>query len=57
LLCDVEVQVPPDALNAPGAGEQSRGHKGPAQVATKAYRHNWDSIWQKSRTSKSDKPN
>jgi hypothetical protein len=41
LVCDVTVDVPkpePKALPA-------RAKKGPAQVATDAYRENWDAIW------------
>ncbi len=56
LLCDVDVEVPRGMLNAPGGGEQAaRAHKGPAQVATKAYRDNWESIWQRPR--RGAKPN
>lgn len=52
LLCDVEVQVPAGALNAPGASDDAarerRSTRGrPAQVATNSYRQNWDLIWSK----------
>jgi hypothetical protein len=49
LLCDVEVQVPAHVVNASGgsdsAPQASLGR--PAQVATDAYRENWDAIWRK----------
>jgi hypothetical protein len=51
LVCDVTVDVPqpePAALPA-------RDKKGPAQVATEAYRANWDAIW--SRPEKRSLPN
>ncbi|MFT3923670.1 MAG: hypothetical protein QM778_14155 [Myxococcales bacterium] len=44
LVCDVEVQLPENALNARGGSD---AHHGPAQVATRTYRDNWDAIWNK----------
>ncbi len=42
LLCDVKVE-----LEAPAAAKDraESGRHGPAQVATEAYRENWDRIW------------
>ncbi len=57
LLCDVEVQVPAGTVNAVGGSDASRSHKGPAQVATKAYRENWDSIWPRARSTTDKKLN
>jgi hypothetical protein len=48
-VCDVEVQVPEGALNARGGSDT---HHGPAQVATRTYRDNWDAIWKKPASSK-----
>lgn len=54
MLFDVETQV---AAPAPAAKESSAGDTaaetrgtsaGPAQVASDAYRRNWDAIWKKS---------
>jgi len=45
LVCDVEVQVPANTLNARGGSDAH--HHGPAQVATRTYRENWDAIWKK----------
>lgn len=47
LLCDVETEVaagelPASPSAAPG---RPRGRKGPAQVASSAYRENWEAIW------------
>jgi hypothetical protein len=60
VLCDVEVQ-----LRVPDAGADqsmhdaesapSRERKGPAQVASNSYRHNWDIIW--ARKPNTDAPN
>src|SRR5690606_32734617 len=53
LLCDVEVQVPAGALNAPGGSDAKAEHSDggglgrPPQVATSSYRRNWDAIWSK----------
>jgi hypothetical protein len=57
LLCDVEVQVPAGTVNATGGSDAARSLKGPAQVATKAYRDNWDSIWPRTRSASGKKPN
>ena len=57
LLCDVEVETPPTALNAPGASEHKPSHGGPAQVATPSYRANYDAIWNKPRSGKKSLPN
>lgn len=41
LVCDVTVDVPkPEPAASP-----ARAKKGPAQVASDAYRENWDAIW------------
>jgi hypothetical protein len=49
LVCDVEVLVKvasaPPASDVAGAGVVP--HKGPARVASDAYRTNWDAIWNK----------
>lgn len=42
LLCDVKVEL--DAGRAT-SDLAERGRSGPAQVATDAYRQNWDRIW------------
>ena len=56
LLCDVEVQVPANVVNAAGGSDgasRAPGSRGrPAQVATDSYRENWDAIWKKSAKSK-----
>ena len=54
LICDVEVQLPENALNARGGSDV---HHGPAQVATQSYRDNWDAIWKKPASKKSSLPN
>ncbi len=54
LVCDVEVQLPEGALNARGGSDS---HHGPAQVATRSYRANWDAIWKKPSSKKSSLPN
>jgi hypothetical protein len=54
LVCDVEVQMPPNALNARGGSDT---HHGPAQVATRTYRDNWDAIWKKPAGKKTSLPN
>lgn len=54
LVCDVEVQLPENALNARGGSD---AHHGPAQVATQTYRDNWDAIWKKPAGKKSSLPN
>jgi hypothetical protein len=43
LVCDVVVDLPKQTASAePAPAKQS---KGPAQVASNAYRDNWDTIW------------
>src|SRR4051794_32557978 len=54
LVCDVEVQVPENAVNSKGVSDV---HHGPAQVATRTYRANWDNIWKKPSGKKSSLPN
>jgi hypothetical protein len=47
-VCDVEVLVPsPSAPTSSdvAAAPSGAGHKGPARVASDAYRQNWDAIW------------
>ena len=41
-VCDVAVEYAPPA-------EAKLSHGGPAQVATRSYRQNWDAIWSDSR--------
>jgi hypothetical protein len=41
LVCDVEVDLAPAKVSQPA----DPGRKGPAQVASDAYRDNWDAIW------------
>jgi hypothetical protein len=54
LVCDVEVEIPEHTVNAKGGSDQAPSpHHGPAQVATKTYRDNWDAIWKKSPSKKS----
>jgi hypothetical protein len=62
LVCDVEVDVEasvqPDCEPQPALREQldaASARKGPAQVASNAYRQNWDAIW--SRPKKAALPN
>lgn len=43
-VCDVKESFSANAPLAPGAPAQQRG-KGPAQVATRAYRDNWDEVF------------
>lgn len=51
-LCDVEVHYAP----ASGSSETGSELTGPAQVATDAYRQNWDAIWKRrKKTQDSDK--
>lgn len=45
LVCDVETQLPRGAINATGGSDTRATRGGPAQVATEAYRENWDAIW------------
>lgn len=49
-LCDVETKLPaqaaPKPRQQPAAAER---RKGPVQVASAAYRQNWDAIWSGSR--------
>jgi hypothetical protein len=54
LICDVEVDIPKPE---PTTTEQERAirGKGPAQVASEAYRRNWDAIW--SSANKRELPN
>ena len=47
ILCDVEVELP---AAPPSKSADAAKKKGPAQVATKRYRENWDRIWNKART-------
>ena len=54
LVCDVEVELP-SRLPATAASSDRLSHGGPAQVATDAYRANWDAIWNKPK--KPEKPN
>lgn len=48
-LCDVETELPAQAvskpLQQPTDGVAPTARKGPAQVASAAYRQNWDVIW------------
>lgn len=44
-VCDVETQLPKGAINAMGGSDVRATRGGPAQVATEAYRENWDAIW------------
>ncbi len=64
LVCDVEVELPKNTLNAKGGSDHraalpssSAPHHGPAQVATPIYRENWDAIWSGSASSKKALPN
>ncbi len=53
LVCDVDVHyAPPQAAAArePERAPPSRGHKGPALVASDRYRDNWDSIWSRKKS-------
>ena len=45
-VCDVEVQVA--ATGARADAPPARDHKGPARVATDAYRKNWRAVWKRS---------
>lgn len=49
-VCDVETEVSMDELRQRTAPARS----GPAQVASAAYRQNWDQIWSKSERSETD---
>jgi hypothetical protein len=55
VVCDVEVQyapprqVPAEAVARAMPAPSAPSRKGPAQVATEAYRDNWDSIWSSSK--------
>ncbi len=46
-VCDVETSyAPPPALTpAPASGASAAPHKGPARVASNAYRERWDEIF------------
>lgn len=47
-LCDVETQLRVPRPVSDELEQDGRAHRaGPAQVASAAYRANWDSIWQK----------
>lgn len=49
LICDVETQLDcrPAAALAGGRDEAATNRPGPAQVASEAYRENWDRIWKR----------
>ncbi len=49
LICDVESQVDcrPAEARARGGDEAAANRPGPAQVASEAYRENWDRIWKR----------
>lgn len=57
-LCDVETELRvPRSASPQGEGapsESRRARSGPAQVASDAYRANWDAIWQRSSSKNSD---
>lgn len=47
-LCDVETEVSNAELVPPSKGAgRTRARKGPAQVASSAYRDNWEAIWRR----------
>lgn len=49
-LCDVETHFKPPAAKASDVSVKSLAPRsGPAQVATEAYRRNWDAIWSERR--------
>jgi hypothetical protein len=52
LLCDVKTEFKPAEPTRDVAEPSAVQHKGPARVASKSYRNNWDLIW--SRPSSSD---
>lgn len=52
LICDVETQLPAGVINASGGSDRKTSHHGPAQVATREYRSNWDKIWARPKNSK-----
>jgi len=47
MICDVEthVAVPQDAASKEPQGDVARRRSGPAQVASDAYRENWETIY------------
>lgn len=45
LLCDVKTEFQPSEPKRDVAEPSSVPHKGPARVASKSYRNNWDLIW------------
>lgn len=60
LLCDVKTEFTTPSVAPPAtdsAAPRALPHKGPAQVATDAYRNNWDKIWSNSKTSGSSSLN
>jgi hypothetical protein len=60
-ICDVETELktaevpPPKDIQVSAPRESAR--KGPAQVASAAYRQNWDAIWSATKRPKNDLPN
>jgi len=51
-LCDVHVEV-----TTPSPSSSRPTSKGPAQVASAAYRANWDAIWSRPKPSGDERPN
>jgi len=45
LLCDVQVHYAPPQAKSADRPAPAKAKKGPAQVASDAYRSNWDNIW------------
>ncbi len=60
-LCDVETQYSPEAARKTARAQTDdiarKQRTGPAQVATKAYRDNWDAIWASQKTNKASELN
>lgn len=44
-LCDVEVTYAPNRTSNTDSPSDSKGHKGPARVASNAYRARWDDVF------------
>jgi hypothetical protein len=51
LLCDVKSEFKPSEAQQDVAEPTTVAHKGPARVASKSYRANWDLIWARPSTS------
>lgn len=51
LLCDVQSEFKPSEAPRDVAEPTAVAHKGPARVASKSYRANWDLIWARPSTS------